>query len=83
MRRAAVDDRDATRYEIVTDLKAAVAGAKADEKAACEALVGAGISEIKQTVWLDADDLPVKANSTAPALNVAGQQIPESTMTVR
>ncbi|PKW19939.1 hypothetical protein [Saccharopolyspora spinosa] len=78
-----VDGQDATRYEIVTDLKAAVVGAKAEEKAAYEALVGAGVSEIKQTVWLDAEGLPIKANSTTPALNVAGQQIPESTMTVR
>ncbi|MEV0056906.1 hypothetical protein AB0H34_41265 [Saccharopolyspora shandongensis] len=77
-----VDGQEATRYEIVTDLKEAAAGAKPEEKPAFQALADAGVTELKQTVWVDAEGLPLKTDSTTPALTVAGQQIPESTMTV-
>lgn len=77
-----VDGKDATRYEITTDLTKAVAEGAPEQKAMYKVLVDSGITEVKQTVWADADGLPAKVNAVTPPMNVMGQQVPETTTTV-
>ncbi|MER5392576.1 hypothetical protein [Saccharopolyspora sp. NPDC002686] len=78
-----VDGKDATRYEVVTDLKKAAEEAPEAKKAGFKVLLDSGVTELKQTVWVDADKLPLKVAMTSPAMKVQGQDIPETKLTVR
>ncbi len=77
-----VDGKSATRYETVLDVnKAASQGDDATKQVAQE-LLKAGVQQVKQRIWLGSDNLPVKAESDTPAMNVAGHQLPQRTTTV-
>lgn len=78
-----VDGKDATRYEVTTDLQQASANASEAQQAGLKILLDSGVTEIKQTVWVDADGLPLKVDSTTPAMKVQGQEIPETQLTMR
>jgi hypothetical protein len=78
-----VDGKEATRYDVVTDVNQAAAAAPAEQKQTYQALIGAGVAQLKQTVWVDSEGLPLKVASTTPAMSVAGQQVPEMTLTIR
>lgn len=78
----AVNGKDATRYETVTDVAKAAEEADPELKPVYDMLTQSGAKEIKQSVWIDSEGLPVKAVSTSPSMNIQGQQTPEMTTTV-
>ncbi|MGW1681018.1 hypothetical protein [Saccharopolyspora sp. NPDC002376] len=77
-----VEGQDATRYDVVTDLKKAAEEAPEAQKAGFKVLLDSGVNEIKQTVWVDADKLPLKVTVISPAMKIQGQDIPETTLTM-
>ncbi|MER7009800.1 hypothetical protein ABT324_00025 [Saccharopolyspora sp. NPDC000359] len=78
-----VNGKDATRYEITTNLQEAASAATTDaQKQGFKLMLDSGVTEIKQTVWVDSDKLPLQVKMTTPAMNIQGQQIPETTLTV-
>ncbi|KAA5832878.1 hypothetical protein ABT337_11975 [Saccharopolyspora hirsuta] len=78
-----VNGKDATRYEVTTNLQEAAGAATTDaQKAGFKVMLDSGVTEIKQTVWVDSDKLPLQVKMTTPALKVQGQEIPETTLTV-
>lgn len=80
--REKVDGKDTTRYETVTDLNKAIVEGPEESKQGLRMFADNGVTELKQTIWVDAEQLPVKATSTTPPMTMMGQQIPESTITV-
>ncbi|MER7081234.1 hypothetical protein SAMN02982929_06550 [Saccharopolyspora kobensis] len=78
-----VDGKDTTRYEVTTDLQQASANASGAQQAGLKIMLDSGVTELKQTVWVDSDGLPVKIDSTTPALKFQGQEIPESQLSMR
>ncbi len=76
-----VDEKQTTKYETVTDVRKAVQESP-EQKKMLQPVLDAGVSELRQTVWVDEDDLPVRVRSTMPPMEVMGQQVPEMTTTV-
>lgn len=71
-----------TRYEVTTDVAKAATEAKGMAKSGMRVLQKQGIKEVERTVWVGPDGLPAKVESTTPAMEVMGQKIPKSTITV-
>ncbi|MHA6801085.1 hypothetical protein [Bounagaea algeriensis] len=77
-----VDEQQATKYETVTDVRKAVQESPEQQKKMLQPVLDAGVSELRQTVWVSEDDLPIRVRSTMPPMEVMGQQVPEMTTTV-
>lgn len=77
-----VDGQSATRYEIVTDLTEATDELPPEQQEMFQSAIEGGITELKQTLWIDEENLPIRAESTTPPAEMMGQQIPETTTTV-
>ncbi|MEU6132003.1 hypothetical protein ABZ805_22750 [Saccharopolyspora sp. NPDC047091] len=78
----AVDGTQATKYEVVTDINDVIGSADGILKQSYEMLLKAGVTELKQTVWADDEGRPLKVEQTTPPMNIAGQQVDESTTTL-
>ncbi|WP_243792220.1 hypothetical protein [Saccharopolyspora gloriosae] len=77
-----VDGKQATRYEVVTDLNQVIASAEGLAKQSYEILLQGGVTEIKQTVWADEQGRPLKVEQITPPMNVMGKQLGESATTL-
>lgn len=77
-----VNGKRATRYEITTDLAKATAEGNELAKKSYQLLTDMGVTELNQTIWVGADQLPLKVESVTPAMTVMGREIPETTTTV-
>lgn len=72
----------ATRYDVTTDLQKAVPGSEGLRKSSLETLINAGVGEINKTVWVDSNNLLMKVKNVTPSMEIAGQQIPETTQNI-
>ena len=78
-----VDGQNTVRYELVTDVQQAAAEAESEAaKNSYQLLLDNGVTELKSTLWIGEDGLPVKAEAVNPAMNVMGREIPETTVTM-
>ncbi|GAA3355019.1 hypothetical protein [Saccharopolyspora gregorii] len=77
-----VDGTQATKYEVVTNINDVVGSAEGILKQSYEMMLKAGVTELKQTVWADEEGRPLKVEQVTPPMNIAGQQVGESTTTL-
>ncbi|MHA6805578.1 hypothetical protein [Salinifilum ghardaiensis] len=77
-----VDGQQATKYETVTDVRKAVQEAPEQQKKILQPVADAGVDQLRQTVWVGEDDLPIRVKSVVPPMEIMGQQVPETTTTV-
>jgi len=62
-----VDGVTTTRYDVVADIEAVLAQAEEDEqRQAAQAAQQLGLTTLNYSVWLDADNLPRKAEMVSP-----------------
>lgn len=71
---------DATRYETVTNLEQTMQQMP-ELKSIFQIMVKSGVKELKQTVWVDSEGLPMKVMSKTPQTTVMGSQVGGSTTT--
>ncbi|GAB3277730.1 hypothetical protein [Parasphingorhabdus pacifica] len=77
-----VAGEETTRYDVVVDVEKAMAEAEESQRQMYQAALDAGVTETTATTWVNADGLPVKVESTTPAMEVMGRKIPENTTKV-
>ncbi|SDP71648.1 hypothetical protein SAMN04487905_107251 [Actinopolyspora xinjiangensis] len=80
--REKLNGKQATRYEIVTNLSEATAQSGSSAQKLYEFLREQGIEQTRKTVWIGPNDLLMKVESTNPSMEIAGQKIPEITTKV-
>ncbi len=80
--REQVDGTSATRYDVTTDITQAPKPGGELARFGLEVLRKAGITELRSTVWIGREGLPLKFRSTVPPFTVMDRQVPETTTTV-
>ncbi|SFT97661.1 hypothetical protein SAMN04487904_1185 [Actinopolyspora lacussalsi subsp. righensis] len=74
-----LNGEQATKYEVVTDLSEVMSRSGNSVKGAYELFQKQGIEELRKTVWIGPNDLPMRVKTVTPKMEVMGTEVPETT----